>query len=262
MRLYASLVGDVPYDALNLAMVEADLPGGHAPGVRGRHQQSAADVAVHVAERSRQLRQLPRVLRRPRAGASVVRPGGGLEELSRAVAERGLRAVHRRALRARAARRAGVPRHPQAVPPLGHRPVRPTAPSISAIGSGTSRATAASSARWSTTRARSCCTCCAGWSATTRSSRACSGIYREHRFTKAGTADLQKAMELESGRDLARFFERWVFDSGVPRLRYATSVAADEATRAHRAGRATSYDVPVTVTIPTPTARSPKRWCA
>ena len=32
LRLYASLVGDVPYDALNVAMVEANLPGGHAPG--------------------------------------------------------------------------------------------------------------------------------------------------------------------------------------------------------------------------------------
>jgi aminopeptidase N len=72
--------------------------------------------------------------------------------------------------------------------------------------------------------------------------------YREHRFTKAGTADLQKAMELESGRDLARFFERWVFDSGVPRLRYATSVAADEAT-VHIEQAGDLYDIPVTVTI-------------
>ena len=72
--------------------------------------------------------------------------------------------------------------------------------------------------------------------------------YREHRFTKAGTADLQKAMELESGRDLARFFERWVFDSGVPRLRYATSVAADEAT-VHIEQSGELYDVPVTVTV-------------
>ena len=31
VRLYASLVGDVPYDALNVAMVESNLPGGHAP---------------------------------------------------------------------------------------------------------------------------------------------------------------------------------------------------------------------------------------
>ena len=32
LRLYASLVGDVPYDAMTLAMVEHDRPGGHSPG--------------------------------------------------------------------------------------------------------------------------------------------------------------------------------------------------------------------------------------
>ncbi|MDP2052850.1 MAG: M1 family aminopeptidase, partial [Acidobacteriota bacterium] len=32
VRLYSSLVGDVPYDALTIAMVEDELPGGHAPG--------------------------------------------------------------------------------------------------------------------------------------------------------------------------------------------------------------------------------------
>ena len=30
VRLYSSLVGDVPFDALTIAMVEDDLPGGHA----------------------------------------------------------------------------------------------------------------------------------------------------------------------------------------------------------------------------------------
>ena len=32
LRLYSGLTGDVPYDAVTLAMVEDDLPGGHAPG--------------------------------------------------------------------------------------------------------------------------------------------------------------------------------------------------------------------------------------
>jgi len=72
--------------------------------------------------------------------------------------------------------------------------------------------------------------------------------YRENRFRKAGTEDLRRAMEAESGRDLSRFFERWVFDSGIPRLRYSTSVSADEVTvRIEQSGDV--YDVPVTVTI-------------
>ena len=32
LRLYSSLTGDVPYDSITLAMVEDDVPGGHAPG--------------------------------------------------------------------------------------------------------------------------------------------------------------------------------------------------------------------------------------
>jgi aminopeptidase N len=71
--------------------------------------------------------------------------------------------------------------------------------------------------------------------------------YREHRFTKAGTDDLRTAMEAESGRNLARF-ERWVFDSGVPRLRYSTTIGADEVTvRFEQPGEL--YDLPVTVTL-------------
>ena len=31
LRLYAALIGDVPYESMTLAMVEDDLPGGHAP---------------------------------------------------------------------------------------------------------------------------------------------------------------------------------------------------------------------------------------
>ena len=49
----------------------------------------------------------------------MVRPGGGLEELSRAVAERRLRAVLCGAVRQGEARRGSVSRHPAPVPALG-----------------------------------------------------------------------------------------------------------------------------------------------
>jgi aminopeptidase N len=72
--------------------------------------------------------------------------------------------------------------------------------------------------------------------------------YREHRFAKAGTDDLRAAMEAESGRDLSRFFERWVLDSGLPRLRYSTAIGVDEVTvRIEQIGEV--YDLPVTVTL-------------
>jgi aminopeptidase N len=72
--------------------------------------------------------------------------------------------------------------------------------------------------------------------------------YREHRFAKAGTDDLRTAMEAESGRDLSRFFERWVFDAGIPRVRYSSTTGVDEVTvRLEQVGDV--YDLPVTITV-------------
>jgi aminopeptidase N len=72
--------------------------------------------------------------------------------------------------------------------------------------------------------------------------------YKENRFAKAGTDDLRTAMEAESGLNLSRFFERWVFDSGLPSVRYSTGIGTDHVTvRFEQVGEV--YDVPVTVTV-------------
>jgi hypothetical protein len=72
--------------------------------------------------------------------------------------------------------------------------------------------------------------------------------YGENRYKKAGTEDLQHAMEAEAGRPLERFFERWIYQSGMPRVRYATNVDGPELiVRFEQVGDI--YDVPVTVTI-------------
>ena len=73
-------------------------------------------------------------------------------------------------------------------------------------------------------------------------------FYADNRFRKAGTDDLRKAMEAASGRDLARFFERWIYDNGIPRLRYSTAVEGQELiVRFEQTGDI--YDVPVTVAV-------------
>ena len=73
-------------------------------------------------------------------------------------------------------------------------------------------------------------------------------FYADNRFKKAGTDDLRKAMEAASGRDLDRFFERWIYDNGIPRLRYSTAVEGQELiVRFEQAGEI--YDVPVTVAV-------------
>jgi hypothetical protein len=72
--------------------------------------------------------------------------------------------------------------------------------------------------------------------------------YRENKFKKAGTEDLQRAMEAESDVSLERFFERWIYASGLPRVRYSTAIEGQELiVRFEQAGDV--YDVPVTVTL-------------
>jgi aminopeptidase N len=74
-------------------------------------------------------------------------------------------------------------------------------------------------------------------------------FYLDRRFQKAGTEDLQRAFELESGRDLDRFFERWIYGSDLPRLTYHTTIAEREVTVRFDQVGADVFDIPVTVTI-------------
>jgi hypothetical protein len=74
-------------------------------------------------------------------------------------------------------------------------------------------------------------------------------FYSEQRYQKAGTTDFASAMEAESGMDLERFFERWIFGSALPRLRYTSTVANREVVVRFDQLTEEIFDVPVTVTI-------------
>ena len=78
--------------------------------------------------------------------------------------------------------------------------------------------------------------------------RALRRFYTEQRFQKAGTEDLRRVFEAESGRPLDRFFERWIYGSEIPRLRYLTTIAPGSVTARFDQGEEI-FDVPVTVTI-------------
>ena len=77
-------------------------------------------------------------------------------------------------------------------------------------------------------------------------------LYKDWRFRKAGTDNVQAAFEAESGQPLGRFFEMWVHGAGVPVLRSSwqldpsgavpTAVVRLEQIGAH-------YEYPVTVTL-------------
>ncbi len=73
-------------------------------------------------------------------------------------------------------------------------------------------------------------------------------FYAENRYLKAGTDDFQRAMEAESGRKLDRFFECWVLDSSMPRVRYGVSITGDTASISYeQVGDV--FDLPVTATL-------------
>ncbi len=73
-------------------------------------------------------------------------------------------------------------------------------------------------------------------------------FYYGQRFRKAGTGDLQRAFEAETGRPLQRFFNRWIYGSTLPRIRYASTIGgAEVVVRFQQAGEL--FDVPVTVTL-------------
>ena len=73
-------------------------------------------------------------------------------------------------------------------------------------------------------------------------------FYATWRYRKAGTDDFRVAMEKASGRRLERFFERWIFGSGIPQVQFTSRVNGDALSlRFEQKGEL--FDLPVTVTI-------------
>src|SRR5262249_6735092 len=77
-------------------------------------------------------------------------------------------------------------------------------------------------------------------------------FYAEARFDKAGTEDLRRAMEAESGASLERFFERWIYGSTLPHVKFTSEVERTEhgqelLVRFEQTGEI--FDLPVTVTL-------------
>jgi len=73
--------------------------------------------------------------------------------------------------------------------------------------------------------------------------------YRTMRFKKAGTEDLRQAMETASGQNLERFFERWVYNATLPRVRITSTVdGRDVVLHVEQLGE-DLFDFPLIVTI-------------
>jgi aminopeptidase N len=73
-------------------------------------------------------------------------------------------------------------------------------------------------------------------------------FYAEWKYRKAGTDDLRKVMERASGRDLSAFFQSWIYGTGIPDLRFSSTIAGAEArVRFEQVGDV--LPVPVTVSV-------------
>jgi hypothetical protein len=74
-------------------------------------------------------------------------------------------------------------------------------------------------------------------------------FYRTMRFKKAGTEDFRAAMEAAYGRSLERFFERWIYGSTLPRLKFSYAVEGSEvALRVEQIGEEL-FDLPLVVSL-------------
>ena len=73
-------------------------------------------------------------------------------------------------------------------------------------------------------------------------------FYWTSRFHKAGTDDFRQAMEKESGRPLERFFDRWIYNAALPKLKVGYRIdGSDVVLRVDQIGEL--FDLPVTITL-------------
>jgi len=74
-------------------------------------------------------------------------------------------------------------------------------------------------------------------------------FYADRRYQKAGTEDLERALEAESGRVLDRFFERWIYGTDIPRIKYSTTLGNGMVNVRFEQAADLVFDLPVTVTL-------------
>jgi hypothetical protein len=74
-------------------------------------------------------------------------------------------------------------------------------------------------------------------------------FYEDRRYQKAGTDDFERAMEVASGQVLDRFFERWIYGAGIPRVSYSSTIGDRQVTVRFEQQGNTVFDLPVTVTL-------------
>jgi hypothetical protein len=247
LRFYGSLVGEVPYDGLTIAMVENERPGGHSPGYFAVLNNPLPITPWAPRQDPAAFSNFPEFyiaheIAHQWWGQAVGWKNYHEQWLSEGFAQyfAAMYAKERRGDQTfrdimRHIRRWAMDQSDQGAVYLGYRlgHIKGDSRVFRAIVYNKGAAVLHMLRRWMGDKA---------FFAGLRQ------YYAENRYKKAGSADLERAMTAAAGHSLERFFERWVYTSGLPRVRYTSVVEGQELfLRFEQTGDV--YDVPVTVAV-------------
>ena len=200
---YESIIGDSPYSSFTVALIESDLPGGHSPGYFAALNQQLPSSGLVWRNDPAAFPNYPdfflaHELAHQWWGQAVGWRNYHEQWISEGFAQyfAAMYAQHQRGDE-------GFASVLKQLRQWGMDAIRSGADLLSATGSGTFAAKAASSARWSTTRAPPCCTCCGAWSATTPFFSGMRRFYREVALPQGGHAGFPRG-DGKGDRPLAR----------------------------------------------------------
>ena len=248
MRFYAATIGDVPYDSMTVAMVESSLPGGHSPPYMVMLNNPAPMAPYTWRNDPAAFSNFPEFfiaheLAHQWWGQAVGWENYHEQWLSEGIAQY-FAALYARERRGEAAfrdvlrqlRRWGIEQSDQGPIYLGYRlghlkndsrTFRAVVYNKSAIVLHMLRRLVGDDAFF----------------------RGLRSFYADNRFKKAGTMELRRAMESASGLQLERFFDRWIFEQNIPRVRYSTTIEGQDLLVRFDELSDLVYDIPVTVAV-------------